>query len=55
MGWTISANRLSMAALAIRSGIILVFVGTKKRARGPLMFPGGAFGVDPKAPLLRGI
>lgn len=28
---------------------------TKKRARGPSIFPGGASGLDPHAPLLKGI
>jgi hypothetical protein len=33
----------------------MVSISTKKRARGPLIFPGGALGVEAKAPLLKWI
>jgi hypothetical protein len=35
--------------------LLISLSDTKKRARGPCEFSGGAFGVDPNAPLLKGI
>jgi len=33
----------------------MVLSGTKKRARGPSEFPGGASGLDPNTPLLKAV
>jgi hypothetical protein len=48
----ISAMRRSMAALAIRSLFMVSFRHKKTGAR-PVFKIGGAFGVDPNAPLLK--
>ena len=51
------AKRRSIVDLAIRSLVMFVTLvlnreRTKKRARGPLMFPGGVLGVEANTPLL---